>query len=28
VPFAPNLEAAVLPSIEGIAAAINDLLRY
>jgi 2-oxoisovalerate dehydrogenase E1 component len=28
VPFAPNLEAAVLPSVEEIAAAIRDLLRY
>jgi 2-oxoisovalerate dehydrogenase E1 component len=28
VPFAPNLEAAVLPSVEEIAAAIKDLLRY
>src|SRR5262245_55046400 len=28
VPFAPSLETAVLPSIEGIAQAIRDLLRY
>jgi 2-oxoisovalerate dehydrogenase E1 component len=28
VPFAPNLEAAVLPAVEQIAAAIRDLLRY
>ncbi|MFQ5876367.1 MAG: thiamine pyrophosphate-dependent enzyme [Acidobacteriota bacterium] len=28
VPFAPNLEAAVLPSVEGIAAAIRELLAY
>ncbi len=28
VPFAPNLEAAVLPSVEQIAAAIRDLLAY
>jgi len=28
VPFAPNLETAVLPSIEGIAAAVRDLLLY
>jgi 2-oxoisovalerate dehydrogenase E1 component len=28
VPFAPNLEAAVLPSVEQIAQAIKDLLAY
>jgi 2-oxoisovalerate dehydrogenase E1 component len=28
VPFAPNLEAAVLPSVEEIAAAIQELLTY
>jgi 2-oxoisovalerate dehydrogenase E1 component len=28
VPFAPNLEAAVLPSMDGIASAIRDLLAY
>ena len=28
VPFAPNLEAAVLPSVEEIAAAIRELLTY
>jgi len=28
VPFAPNLEAAVLPSVEEIAAAIQELLNY
>ena len=28
VPFAPNLEAAVLPSVEEIAAAIRDLMQY
>jgi 2-oxoisovalerate dehydrogenase E1 component len=28
VPFAPNLEAAVLPSVEQIAQAIRDLLAY
>jgi len=28
VPFAPNLEAAVLPSVEEIAAAIKDLMQY
>jgi 2-oxoisovalerate dehydrogenase E1 component len=28
VPFAPNLETAVLPSIEDIARAIGDLARY
>jgi len=28
VPFAPNLEAAVLPSVEEIAQAIKDLLAY
>jgi 2-oxoisovalerate dehydrogenase E1 component len=28
VPFAPNLEAAVLPSVEQIAAALRDLLAY
>lgn len=28
VPFAPNLETAVLPSVEGIAHAIGELLRY
>lgn len=28
VPFAPNLEVAVLPSVEGIATAIRDLLAY
>ena len=28
VPFAPNLEAAVLPSVEEIAAAIKELLTY
>jgi 2-oxoisovalerate dehydrogenase E1 component len=28
VPFAPNLETVVLPSVEQIAAAITDLLRY
>jgi 2-oxoisovalerate dehydrogenase E1 component len=28
VPFAPNLEAAILPSVEQVAAAIKDLLRY
>jgi len=28
VPFAPNLEAAVLPSVEEIAAAIRQLLTY
>jgi len=28
VPFAPNLEAAILPSVEQIAATISDLLRY
>jgi 2-oxoisovalerate dehydrogenase E1 component len=28
VPFAPNLESAVLPSVEEIAAAIKDLLQY
>ncbi len=28
VPFAPNLEAAVLPSVDGIAAAIRDILAY
>ena len=28
VPFAPNLEAAVLPSVEEIAGAIKDLMQY
>ncbi len=28
VPFAPNLETAILPSVEQIAAAIRDLLKY
>jgi len=28
VPFAPNLEAAVLPSVEQIAGAVKDLLEY
>jgi 2-oxoisovalerate dehydrogenase E1 component len=28
VPFAPNLEAAILPSVEGIASTIRDLLAY
>ncbi|HEU4400512.1 MAG TPA: thiamine pyrophosphate-dependent enzyme [Candidatus Polarisedimenticolia bacterium] len=28
VPFAPNLEAAVLPSVEQIAAAIREILAY
>jgi 2-oxoisovalerate dehydrogenase E1 component len=28
VPFAPNLEAAVLPSVEQIAAAVRELLAY
>ena len=28
VPFAPNLEAAVLPSVEQIARAIQELLEY
>jgi 2-oxoisovalerate dehydrogenase E1 component len=28
VPFAPNLEAAVLPSVERIAAAIKEILEY
>jgi 2-oxoisovalerate dehydrogenase E1 component len=28
VPFAPNLEAAVLPSVEQIARAIKELLEY
>jgi len=28
VPFAPNLEAVILPSVEQIAAAIKDLLQY
>jgi pyruvate/2-oxoglutarate/acetoin dehydrogenase E1 component len=28
VPFAPNLEAAILPSVEQIAGAIRDLLAY
>ncbi len=28
VPFAPNLESAVLPSLEGIEAAIRDLAAY
>jgi 2-oxoisovalerate dehydrogenase E1 component len=28
VPFAPNLETAVLPSVDQIAAALRDLMRY
>jgi 2-oxoisovalerate dehydrogenase E1 component len=28
VPFAPNLETAVLPSVDGIAAALRDLASY
>jgi 2-oxoisovalerate dehydrogenase E1 component len=28
VPFAPNLETAVLPSVEGIAGALRELLNY
>ena len=28
VPFAPNLESAVLPSVEQIAGAIKDLMAY
>ena len=28
VPFAPNLEAVVLPSVEQISAAIRELLAY
>jgi pyruvate/2-oxoglutarate/acetoin dehydrogenase E1 component len=28
VPFAPNLETVILPSVEQIAAAIKDLLQY
>jgi len=28
VPFAPNLETAVLPSVDGIAAALRDLAVY
>jgi pyruvate/2-oxoglutarate/acetoin dehydrogenase E1 component len=28
VPFAPNLEAAVLPSVEQVARAIQEILEY
>ena len=28
VPFAPNLEAAILPSVEQIARAIKEILEY